>query len=131
MAGAGCLCTWIRGGLSRSEDSDRSTRTPIFESAVLYEQYSPMGRVYRRGFFRVAYPDDTLAAAELVACSQSDIATGSYASKYSNRLKPRIASIATIDLQRIRLDGDLIFSCRSHLITLDELDVGIWVIDSD
>ena len=46
-----------------------------------------MGRVYRRGFFRVAYPDDTLAAAELVACSQSDIAIGSYASKYSNRLK--------------------------------------------
>jgi len=46
-----------------------------------------MGRVYRRGLLRVAYPDDTPAAAELVACSQSDIAIGSYASKYSNRLK--------------------------------------------
>src|SRR5580765_4933526 len=118
-------------GSSRRKYRDGSARSTVFESAVLDEQDSAIGRVFRRGLLGITYPDDTPATAELVACTQSDIAAGSYSPKHRNRLEPGIPGIATIDLQDVRLNGDLIFSRRSHLLALNEFDVGIRVVDSD
>ena len=51
--------------------------------------------------------------------------------KYDDGVEIIVGSVAAIDLELVRLNGDLIFPRWSHLIGFDKLDVGIRVIDPD
>jgi hypothetical protein len=61
--------------------------------------------------------------------SQRDVPTHTDPLKHCNRLESIIICITDIDLEFLRLNGDLILSRRSCLISLDEFDVGTRTID--
>jgi hypothetical protein len=67
----------------------------------------------------------------LAPCPESDIATRCQPLNHNDGLETGIISVATIDLQLISLNGNLIFPRWSYLISLDQLDVGIRIIDPD
>jgi hypothetical protein len=67
--------------------------------------------------------------AKLVGCSDSDIAARRKPLENDNGFE-RAISIATVDLELVRLNRIFIFACRPNLTRLDQLDVRIRVIKS-
>jgi len=90
-----------------------------------------LGGIAKRGFLSIPYADDTLPTAKLVAGAQPDIATGSQTLKHRDRLECLVIGITAIDLQLVRLHGDLVFPGRSRLVSLDKLDIRVRIIDPD
>jgi hypothetical protein len=73
----------------------------------------------------------TLSSPKLAGCPEADIATRCFPLKHDDGFEASITSVAAIDLELLRLNGNLIFPGWGDLIGLDKLDVGIRVIDPD
>jgi hypothetical protein len=72
-----------------------------------------------------------VSSSKLAGCPDSDVAARCSSLKHDKSLKGSIIGVAAIDLELVRLNGNLILPRWSHLIGFDKLDVGIWVIDPD
>src|SRR5262244_3299094 len=122
--------------LGRCDNRHRSIRSTILERPVLDKQNPSASEILRRRGGSISNRDDTPSSSKLFKVfgffeSDADIATRSRPLKYDNGVEIIVGSIAAIDLELVRLNGDLIFPRWSHLIGFDKLDVGIRVIDPD
>src|SRR5262249_17142635 len=122
--------------LGRCDNRHRSIRSTILERPVLDIQNPSASEILRRRGGRISNRDYTLSSSKLFKVfgfleSGTDIATRSRPLKYYNGVEIIVGSVAAIDLELVRLNGDLIFPRWSHLIGFDKLDVGIRVIDPD
>src|SRR5215475_4765876 len=122
--------------LGRCDNRHRSIRSTILERPVLDIQNPSASEILRRRGGSISNRDDTPSSSKLFEVfgffeSDADIATRSRPLKYDNGVEIIVGSIAAIDLELVRLNGDLILPRRSHLIGFDKLDIRIWVIDPD
>src|SRR5262249_11603497 len=122
--------------LGRCDNRHRSIRSTILERPVLDIQNPSASEILRRGGGSVSDRDYTLSSSKRFKVfgfleSDTDIATRSRPLKSDDGVEIIVGSVAAIDLELVGLNGNLILARRSHLISLDKLDVGIRVIDPD
>jgi len=117
--------------LSWRDNCHCSIRTPILERSVLDIQNPAASGIARWGDRSVSNRNYTLPSSKLAGCPESDVAARCEPLKNDNRFEFAIFGVAAIDLEYVRLNGDLILTRWSYLTGLDKLDVGIRVIDPD
>src|SRR5215813_7704316 len=117
--------------LSWRDLSRYSARTQIHERPVLDIQNPPAGGIARRRDSSIRNRYYTPSPSKLAGCPESDVAARCEPLEHNNSFEAVIIGVAAIDLELVRLNGDLILPRRSRLIGLDQLDVGIRVIDPD
>lgn len=105
--------------LGRRDNGHRSIRSSILERSVLDIQNPAASGIHRRSDSSVRNRHDTLSSSKLALCPDSDVAARCFPLKHDQSLEGSIIGVAAIDLELVRLDGDLILPRWSHLIGLD------------
>src|SRR5262249_9313096 len=117
--------------LCRRDHRYSPVRTAIFGRSIFHIQNPTTGRINRWSDRCVGDRDYTLAISELAGCPDSEVAARRQSLKHDNCFEGVVTCVATIDLQLVRLDGDLIFPLGRGLMCLNQLDIRIRVIDPD
>src|SRR5688572_13474221 len=125
--------------LGRGDNGHRAARPAILEGSILDVQNPGASNIRRRGDRCIRNHDCTLSCTKLTELagfleSETNIPTGRRPLENHDGVESSLRRAAAIDLEPVRLNGNLELpgaGVSVRRVSLDELDVRIWVIDPD